>query len=172
MKLRLPHVYEELGAHNPAHIASAIMTTDRYPKARSVAVGGGHILGIVKGAGMIEPHMATMLAFLMTDLDIDASTLQGVLQEVVNESFNSTTVDGDQSTSDIAMLISSRQRTASVGVRQFQDALSQLSVALAQDIVRNGEGVGHVVALRIVGAPSREAAVILGRAVLRSSFGG
>ena len=168
MSAHIPTLYEQLGQDGPAEIAAAIMTTDRYPKARSVAVGEGHILGIAKGAGMIEPQMATMLVFFLTDLAFNAPQLAEALQSAVAESFNTISIDGDQSTSDLVMLLSSQQCAALPPPRQFQEALTQLAIHLAQDIVRNGEGVGHLVELQISEAPTQQVAIELGRAILRS----
>ncbi len=168
MSTHIPALYRRLGEDGPAEIATAIMTTDRYPKAHSVAIGEGHILGIVKGAGMIEPQMATMLAFFLTDLAFSREQLTTALQFAVAESFNTISIDGDQSTSDLVMLLSSQQCVAVPPFRQFQEALTQLAIHLAQDIVRNGEGVGHLIELQISEAPTRPVAIELGRAILRS----
>lgn len=134
-------------------VAQAIMTTDSYPKARRVEVSGGSILGIAKGAGMIEPNMATMLVFLLTDLDVNRETLRGMLPSVVERTFNSISVDGDQSTSDMALLFSTCRR-GGVAVGEFERALEEVCARLAEDIVRNGEGTGHVMRITTRGLPA------------------
>ena len=85
------------------------MTTDLYPKVRRAAVGAGSIVGIAKGAGMIEPNMATMLVYLLTDLAVPRAELRRMLARAVETSFNSISIDSDTSTSDTVALVSSGQ---------------------------------------------------------------
>jgi glutamate N-acetyltransferase/amino-acid N-acetyltransferase len=147
-------------------VARAIMTTDAYPKLRRARVGTGSIVGVAKGAGMIEPALATMLVFLLTDLEIGRSVLREELARCAEESFNRISVDGDQSTSDMVVALSSRRKPA-VPRRAFREGLAAVCRALAQDIVRNGEGVGHVIRVRLRGLPER-LALGLGKAVVNS----
>ena len=145
---------------------------DLYPKVRSATVGaaGARVVGIAKGAGMVEPNMATMLVFLLTDADIDRQTLRDMLPSAVNQSFNCISIDSDQSTSDTVALASSR-RVPLQGreeVREFYDALRSVSQSLAEDVVRNGEGVQHVIRVRVTGAPSTELARAVGKRVVNS----
>lgn len=88
--------------------ARAIMTTDRYPKLRRASACGGSIVGIAKGAGMIEPNMATMLCFILTDVDVPRAELQRILSGAADRSFNCMSIDGDQSTSDTLVVLSSQ----------------------------------------------------------------
>jgi len=167
MVAALPAAVASLQASSALPAAEAIMTTDLYPKARRAEVGGGAVVGIAKGAGMVEPNLATMLVFLLTDLDVGREELRAALAEAVEGSFQNISVDGDTSTSDTVLALSSRRvpcpdRTA------FRRALSQVCRALAEDVVRNGEGVHHVVRVRVSGAPSRAAARALGKAVVNS----
>ena len=105
-----PALAASLDSATPLAVAQAIMTTDAYPKLRSAQTPSGHrVLGIAKGAGMIEPNLATMLAFILTDVPATAGELQRELQRAVRRSFNRITVDGDQSTSDMVVLLSSRR---------------------------------------------------------------
>jgi glutamate N-acetyltransferase/amino-acid N-acetyltransferase len=150
-----------------ADLASAIMTTDSFPKARSVAIGDGRLLGIVKGAGMIEPNMATMLVFLLTDIALDRDALRRSLATAAEASFNLITVDGDMSTSDMALLMSSG-RCEGVGEKQFSDALAGLCQQLASDIVRNGEGTGHVIHVEVSGTRDNHEARAAAKAVANS----
>lgn len=129
--------------------AESIMTTDSYPKIRVKQLGRGRIVGVAKGAGMIEPNMATMLAFIMTDLDIEREELRRILGLAVDNSFNTISVDGDQSTSDMVLAFSSRQY--SVKSDDFEFALRELCAELSRDIVRNGEGTAHVIQVDVGG---------------------
>lgn len=145
-------------------VAQAIMTTDSFPKVRRAELGSGSIVGIAKGAGMIEPNLATMLVFLLTDQLPDGGTgresLRAALGGVVNDTLNCISVDGDQSTSDMALLFSSATE-ATVAAEEFRKALLSVCAGLAEDIVRNGEGTAHVLRVTVSGLPdgrAREAA--------------
>lgn len=163
----LPGLINTLQNRTILPVAQAIMTTDRYPKVRSAPVGSGRIVGIAKGAGMIEPRMGTLLAFILTDVDVSRDDLRSIHREVINSTFNRISVDGDQSTSDIALTVSSRRRPATAA-GEFRDKLYQVCKELAEDIVRNGEGTAHVVKTSVVDAPTEETAVMLGKAVINS----
>ncbi len=147
--------------------ARGIMTTDSFPKLSSVPLGSGRISGMAKGAGMIEPNMATMLCFLMTDVDIPRQTMRRVLSRVVDDSFNRISVDSDQSTSDSVIFLSSRIREQ-VREEELEAALRELCALLAEDVVRNGEGCGHVIKVRIEGALNEAQARGFGKAVINS----
>jgi glutamate N-acetyltransferase / amino-acid N-acetyltransferase len=105
----LPQAAGSLRGGSALPAAEAIMTTDLYPKVRRAAVGEGSIVGIAKGAGMIEPNLATMLVYLLTDVDVPRSALRAALDEAVEASFNCISVDSDTSTSDTVLLLSSRR---------------------------------------------------------------
>ena len=146
-----PTLVGELGSASAVDLASAIMTTDAYPKLRSARTRSGHrVVGIAKGAGMIEPNMGTMLAFLLTDAPASRDQLQKILDDAVSRSFNSVSVDGDQSTSDIAVLLSSSPSDASADP-DLAAAVAEVCEALAHDLVRNGEGTHHVMRIRARG---------------------
>jgi len=134
---------------------------------RSVQVGGGRIVGIAKGAGMIEPDMATMLVFLLTDVTITRDQARACLVDAVDGSFNAITVDSDMSTSDTVLLISSKKVPA-VGEDAFRDALRTVCGLLAQDVVRNGEGSGHVIHMTARGLPTDVHARCVAKAVVNS----
>ncbi len=163
----LPRLSEGLGDAAPVDVARAIMTTDSYPKCRSVDLAGGHITAFAKGAGMIEPNLATMLVFVLTDLDLDRAAAEAALKHAVETSFNRISVDSDQSTSDLVALVSSR-RAGAVDPKEFASALRRLCEDLAEDIVRNGEGVGHVLRVAVRGTTSTKDATALGKAVINS----
>jgi glutamate N-acetyltransferase/amino-acid N-acetyltransferase len=163
----LPHAVSDLQPRSVLPAAEAIMTTDLYPKVRCAEVGGGRIVGIAKGAGMIEPDLATMLVFLLTDLSVPRAELRAALDEAVEASFQNITVDSDTSTSDTVVLLSSMRRPAPERAA-FRGALAQVCRDLAEDVVRNGEGVHHVVRIAVRGAPDVRAARAIGKAVANS----
>lgn len=147
--------------------AEAIVTTDLYPKVRRAEVGEGSIVGIAKGAGMIEPDLATMLVYLLTDLSVPREELRAALGEAVGSSFQCITVDSDTSTSDTVALVSSMRRP-SPDPRAFREALTRVARDLAEDVVRNGEGVHHVLHVVVGGAPDAGTARAIGKAVVNS----
>ena len=147
--------------------AAAIMTTDRYPKVRSRRAGAATVVGIAKGAGMIEPSMATMLAFLLTDAAVDRDTMQRLLSGAVRESFNRISVDGDQSTSDMALALSS-QLTKGVSEEALGHAIAGICRDLSADIVSNGEGVEHVIRVAVRAPGTEEEAAAIGKAIVNS----
>lgn len=162
-----PALAASLDTTTPLAAAEAIMTTDAYPKLRSARTPAGHrVLGIAKGAGMIEPNMGTMLAFIVTDAPATADELQEELQRAAQHSFNAITVDGDQSTSDMAVLLSSAERAVdSARVRGLGAAVQRVCAALAADIVRNGEGTRHVIEVAVTSRLSEQDAVAVAKAV-------
>ena len=141
--------------------AAAIMTTDRAPKSAAVAVtsaaGTYRVGGMAKGAGMIEPHLATMLGFITTDAAVPAPLLQRALRDAVDVTFNAITIDGDTSTNDTVFLLASGAsgvEIADAGYPGFVAALRRVCGALARAIVRGGEGVTKLVSITVTGAPS------------------
>ena len=136
--------------------AEAIMTTDTVPKAYSRKVrlsrGTAVVTGIAKGAGMIRPDMATMLGFIATDAQVPARRLQGLLERVVERSFNCITVDGDTSTNDSLILAATGQGPAASGRRdvlKLEVAIGEVAQRLAQAIVRDGEGATKFVTIEV-----------------------
>jgi glutamate N-acetyltransferase/amino-acid N-acetyltransferase len=157
--------------------ARAIMTTDTYPKLATrfieTAAGGVRLNGIVKGAGMIAPDMATMLAFLFTDADLDSAALQRCLEDAVADTFNAITIDGDTSTSDTVLLFATgerapRTRLAAGEIDAFRHALSDLCRDLAHQVVRDGEGVTRFVEIAVEGAESDASAKTIARSIANS----
>ncbi|GKY93426.1 hypothetical protein MPSEU_000310100 [Mayamaea pseudoterrestris] len=165
----VPRAVEALNSESALDAAKAICTTDRWPKVRSKTLSNGaRIVGIAKGAGMIEPNMATMLAYIMTDADIKKKNLQSMLEEAVDVSFNSISVDGAESTSDTCVLVASNQ-VEGTDVNEFREALLSISKGLAADMVRNGEGTGHVMRVVITDYPGSDLeARRLGRHIVNS----
>ena len=167
MKVALPGLPGALQARSALPLARGIMTTDAWPKVRSKSLFGGRIVAVAKGAGMIEPNLATMLVYVMTDLEVSRNALRELLPRVVAQSFNAISVDGDQSTSDMVLIFSSQQAACPDPVA-FERALGELCRELAQDIVRNGEGTAHVIEVRVTGAATEAAALLAAKAVANS----
>ena len=160
-------------------VARAIMTTDTYPKTatRSAKIGDVtvRINGFCKGAGMIAPDMATMLAYVFTDAAIPAPVLQELLAAGTARSFNAITVDSDTSTSDTLMLFATgKAGNASIAsakdpaLRAFKKALDALLLDLALQTVKDGEGATKFVEIRVSGAASARAAKVIALAIANS----
>jgi glutamate N-acetyltransferase/amino-acid N-acetyltransferase len=167
MVAALPQVVAALTAESALPAAEGIVTTDLYPKVRSAIVGGGRIVGIAKGAGMIEPDLATMLVYLLTDLNVPRDTLRAMLRRAVDVSFNCISVDSETSTSDTVVAVSSG-RVPCPDPAAFEAALTTVCRDLAEDVVRNGEGVHHVMRVLVTGAPSPALARSLGKAIVNA----
>lgn len=156
-----------LSKNNLFSAAQSIMTTDAFPKIRSIELGEGRICAIAKGAGMIEPNMATMLVFILTDIKIDRSELREMFSHVIDKTFNRISIDSDQSTSDTALLFSSGLQECP-SHDAFEEALFSVCRSLSEDIVRNGEGTSHLIRVTISEAETEEEAKSLGKALVNS----
>jgi len=163
----LPDVTASRGSASWLDAATAIMTTDTLPKAASrvVSIGGESVTltGIAKGAGMIRPNMATMLGFIATDARVSQHVLDALLGRAADASFNAITVDGDTSTNDSFVAIATGQSRAPAitGIntpdgKLFARALTDLSIELAQAIVRDGEGATKFITVRVEGGATVE----------------
>ncbi|MEO8882972.1 MAG: bifunctional glutamate N-acetyltransferase/amino-acid acetyltransferase ArgJ [Devosia sp.] len=160
--------------------ARAIMTTDTFPKVASATVEfDGHpvvISGIAKGSGMIAPNMATMLSFIFTDMPIAAPVLQGLLQPLIDKSFNSITVDSDTSTSDTCLVFATGKAEGVSPVTEagdsrtavFARALGDVLTDLAMQVVRDGEGATKFVAVTVKGATSDKSAFRIAQSIANS----
>jgi glutamate N-acetyltransferase/amino-acid N-acetyltransferase len=158
--------------------ARAIMTTDTVPKSIAVRVplSSGTITlgGMAKGAGMICPDMATLLAFLTTDAAIEGPSLSRALREVVDTTFNSITVDGDSSTNDTVLILANgASGTSSIDADstdygRFRDALEYVCAELARMLVRDGEGATKLIEVRVAGAKQKEAARTIAKTIANS----
>lgn len=164
MEAALPHLPENLQSESLLPFAEAIMTTDAWPKIRSCRCGEGRIVGTAKGAGMVEPNMATMLAFFLTDIEVPREAARRILSEVVDESFNRISIDGETSTSDTVLLFSSGLHLYP-GDDEFRSSLMGAAAKLAEDVVRNGEGTAHVFRVTVAGVRDTVTAVSLARSV-------
>lgn len=178
IKAALPIAFNQLSPNNWEKAARAIMTTDTFPKGVSQVITlDGHpitINGIAKGAGMIQPDMATMLAFIATDAKIPQPLLQSCLAEAVEQSFNRITVDGDTSTNDACVLMASGYTTTpeivagSQHYEVFADAIMTVCKQLAELIVRDGEGATKLMRIVVEQALTDEEAVRVGKTIAHS----
>ncbi|NLN59476.1 MAG: bifunctional glutamate N-acetyltransferase/amino-acid acetyltransferase ArgJ [Deltaproteobacteria bacterium] len=175
----MPRLVTGLKEDGFSQAEEAIMTTDKRPKmslAKGVIDGREiTVCGLAKGAGMIEPHMATMLAFIMTDANIESGTLDKLFRSSVDRSFNAITVDGCMSTNDTALILANGQsglkplngsRNIQIFKTMLDDVLSQLSFSMVQD----GEGATKVIELRVEEAKSRMDARRIAYAVANSNL--
>lgn len=170
----LPDAIHRLSSGGIDALSHAILTTDVGPKVAQVTftLDGrrGRLVGVAKGAGMIHPNMATMLAFVMTDADIPAAALQKCIKQAVDQSFNSISVDGDTSTNDTVLLLASGKlgNARSAPLDDFQRALDTLCRQLAWMIVRDGEGAIRVMEIEVTGAKSARDARLAAHAIATS----
>ena len=156
-------------APSPDALAEAIMTTDTTPKTATASVGGCSIVGVAKGAAMLAPNMATMLAFIATDAPLDALALQPALNHAVKQSFDRISVDACESTNDSVFLLSSGRGPA-VDEQDFAGALAEVCRGLAEQMVRDAEGGSKLVRIRIAGAEDEDVAAALGKSVAASAL--
>ncbi|MCI4624823.1 MAG: bifunctional glutamate N-acetyltransferase/amino-acid acetyltransferase ArgJ [Candidatus Magnetoovum sp. WYHC-5] len=156
-----------LGKHTALDAAQAIMTTDTFPKIMSIGNSTGAIIGISKGAGMIHPNMATTLTFIMTDFAITKVTLDRLLKEAVDRSFNRITVDGDMSTND-TVLVLANGLSGNTDAEAFADGLNTITEGLAKMVVKDGEGATKVFTVRIKNAKTHTEADRFARTVANS----
>jgi len=180
LRSAIPPLVDNLGRHTLDDVAKAIMTTDTFPKMeirRGTAGGNGYtVAGIAKGAGMIMPNMATMLAFMVTDAAVDTAWLSNMFREANDASFNIISVDGDTSTNDTALIMANGMagnpplREGSEGAAEFRQLVCEVLLSLAKQIVRDGEGATKFVEITIRGAASnadaRRAALAVGNSLL------
>ena len=166
MKAQIANLVSDLSEDNGHEAAVGIMTTDTRPKEYAVQVndpkGVYRIGGVTKGAGMIAPNMATMLAYIATDAVVAQTDLQNILQAVVRKTFNCVTIDGDTSTNDTVILAATGVSGVAVesaeALERFEAGFYGVCKELAFSIVRDGEGVNKVVEVKITGAGSEDQA--------------
>ncbi len=165
---KLPELVKNLSPLSYIDFAKAIMTTDTFPKVSSqVTEEGITILGIAKGAGMIAPNMATMLAFILTDARIEKEDLRGLLVKAVDESFNRITVDGDTSTNDTVYALASKKKEIK-NWDKFCEKFQKVLYDLAYMIVKDGEGASKVIKIVVKSAKTKEEARIFSQQVANS----
>ena len=157
--------------------AKAIMTTDLVPKslALKIKLSGGEITigGIAKGSGMIMPNMATMLAFIATDAQIDRELLQKILSKTVDNSFNKISVDGDTSTNDMVVILANgaskvRIKKGTPDELIFTKALQALTIDFAKAIVKDGEGATKLITLNVIGGKTKKDVNKIAKAIVNS----
>jgi glutamate N-acetyltransferase/amino-acid N-acetyltransferase len=163
----LKGIRSELKTDNLKLAAEAIMTTDKYPKYISVRVGKAIIAGIAKGAGMIEPNMATMLVYLMTDAELPKTAMKPMLRRVVDRTFNAMSIDTDTSTSDTVVLMANGI-AGKVKLAQFEKGLFEVCEYLTREIARSGEGVTKLITVDVGGAKTTAQAKRIGKLVVNS----
>lgn len=181
IKDAIPTLLKDMNENAWLDIADAIITTDTIAKgiSKKVTLADGEITitGIAKGAGMIRPDMATMLAFIATDADLSKSLIQNMLVEVVEESFHCISVDGDTSTNDACFIVATGESdTAEITSFDkgegllFKNALLEICIYLAQAIVRDGEGASKFITIAVAGgetvAESKEVALTVANSPL------
>ena len=165
---------KELSATGWSRAARAILTTDTKPKLAQVTSKRFAMLGIAKGAGMVMPNMATMLAYIVTDLAVDAEFLRDVLGEAVASTFNCLTIDGETSTSDTVLVLANGAAgnrplgPRSAGARDFRKALADVCGALTEKLALDGEGVTRIARIEVRGARSDRSADAVARKVANS----
>jgi glutamate N-acetyltransferase/amino-acid N-acetyltransferase len=179
MRAIIPGLSSSLAEDAWAAAANAILTTDTREKiaSKQVDIDGVTVTltGMAKGAGMIKPDMATLLVYLGTDACIEAGTLQSLLDEAVNISFNRITVDGDTSTNDACVLMASGKAgnqpitdTQSPEARDFYTALEEMMIFLATEVIRDAEGASKFITIKVNGGASAEECLKAGYAVAES----
>jgi glutamate N-acetyltransferase/amino-acid N-acetyltransferase len=178
IRAAMPNLVKSLSPQGGKAAAEAIMTTDTHPKEAAVRVeiGGRPVTigGIAKGVAMLEPHLATMFCFVASDAAVARGALAPVLRRSVDRSFNRTTVDSDQSTSDTVVVLTNGLaentplEAGSRGIRQFAQGLDAVMTKLARMLVADGEGGTKLVTVAVRGAASARDALSAARAVANS----
>ena len=174
----LPNLVKNLSSNGFKSVAKALMTTDSFPKMsyfEGRAQGNPfHLLGIAKGAGMIMPDMATMLSFLLTDINIDFQTLWPIFRSAVECTFNRITVDGETSTNDMVLImangVAGNRRLTKPDIKEFERGLTDVMEELAYMIAKDGEGATKVVIIEVNGAASKDDANTAARVVGNSNL--
>jgi glutamate N-acetyltransferase / amino-acid N-acetyltransferase len=171
----LPRMMDDLHDTRFPDVSHAIMTTDTRPKVAfaEVPLKGGEvqIAGMTKGSGMIHPNMATTLGFVMTDAAISPIHLRDMLMQAVDRSYNRLSVDGDQSTNDIVVLMANGASGIKPSERErriMQESLTLVMEDLAMQIANDGEGATKLITVRVVGAADEESATKIARTIANS----
>lgn len=180
MKKALPKLVKTLKNDGFLDVAEGIMTTDAFPKyaTKKINIGGkkGTICVIGKGAGMIAPNMATMLAYILTDINIGKRALNKALKNSVNNSFNKIIVDGDTSTNDTVLMLANGElgntsiKESGAEYKKFEGAVTEVASEVAEMIVKDGEGATKVAKIIVKGAKTEKDAQKIARALGTSSL--
>jgi glutamate N-acetyltransferase/amino-acid N-acetyltransferase len=158
---------EDLGANNWESTAEAIMTTDTRAKLIRGKVGDAVLIGMAKGAGMIEPNMATMLSFWVTDADIPSEVLQSMLKRGVDKSFNLLSIDTDTSTSDTVAILANGQ-AGPVDFDLFEEVFVGAAIELSKQIAEDGEGATKLIEVIVSGAVDDKQARTMAKSIVNS----
>jgi glutamate N-acetyltransferase/amino-acid N-acetyltransferase len=150
-----------------AGFASAIMTTDTFPKYAVRKIGRATLVGVAKGSGMIEPNMATMLSYFFTDAKLSGATLKKILKSTADATFNSLSVDTDTSTSDTVMVMANGL-AGSVSERAFAKAFRELATELTRMLARDGEGATKLFTVTVKNAATAAQAKAVGKSIINS----
>jgi glutamate N-acetyltransferase/amino-acid N-acetyltransferase len=168
----LPELVSGLDAGNFDAAAAAIMTTDTVAKTAFAEIKSGRktalIAGMTKGAGMIQPNMATTLGFIMTDAVVGSADLKRALTRAVARSYNRISVDGDTSTNDTVAVLANGASGVKPSAKAFEAALTEVLESLARQIVRDGEGARKLITIEVEGAANEKAAERIARAIANS----
>jgi glutamate N-acetyltransferase / amino-acid N-acetyltransferase len=165
----IPKLAAGLSPEGGEDAAKGILTTDTRPKQALVRGSGFTVGGMAKGCGMIAPNMATMLAFLTTDADVEPDQLRNILREAADRTFNTLNVDGATSTNDTALLFASGRR-GKPDLAEFADAVHQLCEDLTLQMAKDAEGMTKVVALNVTGAASDAEARIAAKSIAENNL--
>lgn len=166
LKEAMPRAARDLTGDTAA-FAEAILTTDTCPKeAAATLSSGARVVGVAKGSGMIHPNMATLLAFVMTDAHVPQEDLREMWPRVVDRTLNQVSVDGDTSTNDMAMVLSSRRVPAELA--ELEAALVEVCEKLARKVARDGEGATKLITVRVSGGRNEAEARAAAKAVAGS----
>ncbi len=174
----IPGIINNLSPHALESVAQALMTTDSFPKIsfREGTVCGKpyHLMGVAKGAGMIMPNMATMLSFLLSDINIDPDTLSQLFLPAVDATFNRITVDGETSTNDMALILANglagNGELGEKDLEAFVQDLHSVMAELAYMIAKDGEGASKVIIIEVNGAATKTDARKAAREVANSNL--
>ncbi|WP_262062065.1 bifunctional glutamate N-acetyltransferase/amino-acid acetyltransferase ArgJ [Streptomyces sp. STR69] len=159
-----------LSAAGGADAARAVMTTDTVPKTAAVARGGWSVGGMAKGAGMLAPGLATMLAVLTTDADLGSGALARALRDAVRVTFDRVDSDGCMSTNDTVLLLASGAARIAPAYGEFAEAVRTVCADLARQLIGDAEGASKEIRIEVTGAASEDDAVEVGRAIARSNL--
>ncbi len=168
------HMAVDALCSDPKPFMESILTTDLVEKFAQKTFSGGSIYGLAKGSGMIAPNMATMLAFLVTDIPLSKAELDMTLRQACDRSFHCLTVDGDTSTNDMALLLSSGLADGACQPREFQAAVDEVCESLTRQIARDGEGATKLIEVFVQGTadPARIARTIAESPLVKTAMFG
>ena len=167
IRARLGHPAQPFPPADYDRVAAAMMTTDTHPKVVRATCGAASVVGVAKGVGMIEPNMATLLAFFFTDAGLDAAELDRIFRAVIDRTFNAVSIDTDTSTSDTAAIFANGL-AGPTDPAAFSAALEDAARRLVRMIARDGEGASKLIEVYVTGARDDHQAKRAGKAIVNS----